>query len=100
MQVRSLVQEDPLEEGMTIHSSSLEGSSGQPWGRQKSDTMERMEHTRSLKITDLECLHTLNFSSSSGSKSLCDLEYDPFLLQSVFSFHIYKVKVLFSASDF
>ena len=82
MQVRSLVQEDPLEEGMAIHSNSLEGSSGRPWGGQKPDTMEVMEHTWSVKITDLECLHTWNFSSSSGSKSLCDLEYDPFLLWS------------------
>ena len=48
MQVRSLGQEDPLEEGMALHSIFLPGEShGQrslvgysPWGRTESDTTE------------------------------------------------------------
>ena len=54
-QVRSLSQEDPLEEGMATHSSTvfLAGEShGQrslvgysPWGRKESDTIERLTHT-------------------------------------------------------
>ena len=53
MQVRSLGQEDPLEEGTAIHSSTLawripwtEESGGlQPVGSQESDTTERLTHT-------------------------------------------------------
>ena len=59
MQVRSLGQEDPLEEGMGTHSSilawkihgerSLAGYS--PWGRKESDATEPA-HTRALPSRD------------------------------------------------
>ena len=63
-QVRSLGQEDPLEEGMATHSSilawripwtgSLAGYS--PWDRKESDTIEVTEYTHKQ-----DCL---NFGSS------------------------------------
>ena len=51
--VRSLGQEDPLERGMATHSSILAGESHggrslvsySPWGREESDTTERLHFT-------------------------------------------------------
>ena len=50
MQVRSLGQEDPLEEGMATHSSILAGKSHEqrslmgysPWGHKESDMTEQL----------------------------------------------------------
>ena len=55
MQVQSLGQEDPLEEGMAIHSSILpwrtpwteEPGEYRPWGFRESDTTERLSTTHS-----------------------------------------------------
>ena len=51
MQVQSLGQEDPLEEGTATHSSSCLENPGQrslagysPWGHTESDTTEATEH--------------------------------------------------------
>ena len=59
MQIRSLGQEDPLEEGMGIHSSSLAGKI--PWtqslgdsgsrGCKTSDTAEVTERAHTQKLT-------------------------------------------------
>ena len=54
MQGRSLGREDPLEEGMATHSSSLAwripwteepGGLTSPWGQKELDTTEVTEHT-------------------------------------------------------
>ena len=51
MWVRSLGWEDPLEEGMAIHSSIVTWrilwteEPGSPYGRMKSDTTEATQHT-------------------------------------------------------
>ena len=59
MQIRSLGQEDPLEEGMATHSSSLARKipwteslvdSGS-WGRKKSDITEVTGHSKTQKLT-------------------------------------------------
>ena len=66
MQVRSLVQEDPLEKEMATHSSILVGEShGQrslagysPWGHKESDMTEQLTHTHTHRHTHTHT-HTL-----------------------------------------
>ena len=67
-QVRSLGWEDPLEEGMAIHSRILAGEShGQrslvsysPWGHKESDTTKCLSSSsRFSLVTWLSCLHCL-----------------------------------------
>ena len=65
MRVRSLSQEEPLEEGMPTHSSIpawgipwIEKPGGRPWGRKESDTTERLSiHTRKIFGIDLKCVY-------------------------------------------
>ena len=67
MQVRSLDREDPLEEGMTTHSSTLvwripwteEPGSYSPWGGKELDMIERLTHTHTHTHGQLEVQNKL-----------------------------------------
>ena len=67
-QVRSLGQEDPLEDGMSIHSSILawrisraEKSGGcSPWHRTESDATEATQHARARSDKETEAVRGLS----------------------------------------
>ena len=104
--VQSQGWEDPLEEGMATHSSILAWRThGQrnlagycPWGREESDTTERLSTAQSLHLTTLfqlsksfwgalprhlclplQCLHQTGSSLLPGSYILCCFLFVPHL---------------------
>ena len=105
MQIRSLGQEDPLEEGMATDSNILawripwteEPRDYSSWGRKESDMIETTEHTcthrRSPVLEKLSCLNqsqsqpkTLSGVAPLASRnSLCQLLPDKL---AIYVFHI------------